>query len=209
MRIKLSLGWLFLFLGITISSYGQEAKKQLPKILKSPADWRYEYIPFPLDFAPNLTYKGFEELRFSPGMFDTLSASYFSYAFAIAMRNEQGQEPISERFFNKKGIKEFLTEYFTGLGKTVAESRKITIDLTQIKVKVQKGKGDFDYFADVVFVDAFTNAKPVTLQLEIKGLTKECDDFYWLALVSSQSKDQPIWKQLHEISKGVRIDVCH
>ena len=35
-----------------------------------PAGWRSEVIPFPLDFAPSLTHRGFEEIRFAPGMFD-------------------------------------------------------------------------------------------------------------------------------------------
>ena len=38
-------------------------------------------IPFPLDFAPNLPYRGTEELRFAPGFFDPSAAGSWSYAF--------------------------------------------------------------------------------------------------------------------------------
>lgn len=37
--------------------------------LPIPEGWRTETIPFPLEFAPELSYEGYEELRFSPGMF--------------------------------------------------------------------------------------------------------------------------------------------
>jgi len=35
-----------------------------------PQGWRSEVIRFPLDFAPSLAHRGYEDLRFPPGMFD-------------------------------------------------------------------------------------------------------------------------------------------
>jgi hypothetical protein len=48
-------------------------------ILKEPVDWRFERLPVPAPFAPDIKLTGFEEARFSPGMFDTSSANYFTY----------------------------------------------------------------------------------------------------------------------------------
>ena len=39
-------------------------------------------MPFPLDFAPELPYRGLEELRFAPKFFNPDAPAYWSYAFA-------------------------------------------------------------------------------------------------------------------------------
>jgi hypothetical protein len=41
-----------------------------------PEGWKRETIPFPLDFAPGLSFRGVEELRFAPGFFDPAASSY-------------------------------------------------------------------------------------------------------------------------------------
>src|SRR5512138_1452561 len=46
-----------------------------------PAGWKSETIPFPLEFAPAITHRGVEELRFPPGMFDPAAPGYWSYTF--------------------------------------------------------------------------------------------------------------------------------
>ncbi len=47
----------------------------------TPEGWRQETIPFPLDFAPTLPYRGTEEIRFAPRFFDPASPTYFTYSF--------------------------------------------------------------------------------------------------------------------------------
>ena len=48
----------------------------------APTGWRKETIPFPLDFAPSLPYRGVEEVRFAPHFFDAPAETYFTYSFA-------------------------------------------------------------------------------------------------------------------------------
>lgn len=52
-------------------------------ILKEPADWRFEGMPVPPGFAPEIKLTGSEEIRFAPGMFDTGSSNYFTCVLAI------------------------------------------------------------------------------------------------------------------------------
>src|SRR6187402_1986296 len=54
----------------------------------TPAGWRSETIPFPLDFAPSLPYRGTEELRFAPGFFEPTSETYFTYSFVWLVEGE-------------------------------------------------------------------------------------------------------------------------
>src|SRR4051794_9456116 len=49
--------------------------------LPLPPGFRTETIPFPLGFAPDLPYRGVEELRFAPGMFQPGAPDFWSYAF--------------------------------------------------------------------------------------------------------------------------------
>jgi len=55
---------IFLFL----CPFLMKAQEEKPILLPIPADWKYEKIDFPLDFAPEAASKGFEELRFAPGI---------------------------------------------------------------------------------------------------------------------------------------------
>ena len=80
-----------------------QAQEEAAKILTGPADWRYEHIEFPLDFAPELAYKGFEELRFSPGMFDTSTTDYFTYAFVLSLQEQAPLTGQCPRNFSGEG----------------------------------------------------------------------------------------------------------
>ena len=49
--------------------------------LPTPAGWGSEEFSLPPAFAPEIKYKGKEELRFAPGWADSASANYWTYAF--------------------------------------------------------------------------------------------------------------------------------
>src|SRR5690349_11958756 len=91
--------------------------------INAPQDWKPETIPFPLGFAPEIPYQGFEELRFAPGMFKRESASYFSYFFFWSL---QGKPEIG-----KETLARDLTKYFQGLCREVGKGRNLTLDLTK------------------------------------------------------------------------------
>ncbi len=48
--------------------------------------WRGERIELPPRFAPTMTLKGIEEIRFAPGMFKAESDWFFSYVFVSPCR---------------------------------------------------------------------------------------------------------------------------
>ena len=118
-----------------------------------PAKWRREVIPFPLDFAPTLAHKGYEELRFPPGFFDPAAGDYWSYAFVWRTDDAANLEaqPLADE----------LTLYFRGLIAAVDEKHRITAR-DQIVVHAEhKEPGRFELTA-LVF-DAFTTAQPLAL----------------------------------------------
>lgn len=170
-------------------------------ILSMPEEWKYEKIDFPLSFASEIPYQGFEELRFAPGMFDTLSTTYFTYLFVLAINNKVG--------LSKKEAKDFLSKYYKGLCKAVAESREMSIDLSMIEVSIKKSKrGKYktqNYHAQVNLIDAFTNGQKILLHMELEVLKdKRTKKSYVLVLASPQSKPTKVWKELYRFREKIR-----
>jgi hypothetical protein len=54
---------------LTVQAEPQPKPELLPS---APKGWRFERIDFPLPFAPDLPHRGFEELRFAPGITNCL-----------------------------------------------------------------------------------------------------------------------------------------
>ena len=92
-------------------------------ILKAPADWRFEGMPIPPGFAPEIKLTGSEEVRFAPGMFDTTSSNYFTCVLAIMA------EGVSE--LGAADIQDFLEKYYRGLGTGVDRRKGLSPDPAQ------------------------------------------------------------------------------
>jgi len=66
--------------GVASTAHGQsESESKAPYQMPSPKGWRKERIKLPPAFAPKMNWKGHEDIRFAPGMFDPKSDSFFSY----------------------------------------------------------------------------------------------------------------------------------
>ena len=149
---------LILLSGIAGAPAGQGNPSLLPK---TPGEWRHERLAFPLSFAPDLKYQGFEELRFAPGMFNPQSDTYFTYIFAVRL---EGTHKIDSDF-----VRTFLFKYYRGLCEAVGADRDPPLDLEKISGSVKKGEdqrtGADDFVAEVVMVDASVTGKPMTLNI--------------------------------------------
>jgi hypothetical protein len=117
-----------------------------------PAGFRSETIPFPLDFAPGIAHKGFEELRFEPGFADPALPGYWSYAFV--WRTEDPAE------LDAAALGAELTVYFRGLIDAVDRDQQIK-DRDAIQVKATADGTRFKLAARVY--DVFKTQRPVDL----------------------------------------------
>jgi hypothetical protein len=117
-----------------------------------PDGFRSETIPFPLDFAPGLTHRGAEELRFAPGFFDAAAPGYWSYAFA--WRTEDPAE------LDATGLGAELTAYFRGLIDAVDKDKQIA-DRDAIAVRATATGARFMLAAHLY--DAFRTRRPIDL----------------------------------------------
>lgn len=169
--------------------------------------WRQETIPFPLEFAPDLPYKGVEELRFSPGMFKSDQGGYWSYAFVWWL---DGHPALDASELNSS-----LQSYFAGLCTSVAKDKGQTIDPAKISASLHAvagperklGHAVAAYAGTVDSYDPFVTGKPITLNLEV--WVWDCDRSGKRAamiLVSPKPASAPIWSSLRKRRDAF---VCH
>lgn len=181
---------------ISITAKSQDAKAEF---LKEPSTWSFERFPLPPVFAPGFPYKGVEELRFSPGMFNKNSSDYFSYAFVAQLDNTTAMM--------QSDIKNYLLTYFKGLCGSTAKERNLSIDTSQITVSVEKKNnvppGATIYNAQLNVFGVFADGAPVTLNAEIKVLNNiNTKNSYLVFIASPHKKTDDIWKQLYKIQSG-------
>ncbi|MDQ6843318.1 MAG: hypothetical protein M3Z92_03050 [Bacteroidota bacterium] len=131
-------------------SFAAQAQQAKPQLLKEPASWPFERFALPPVFAPNFPFKGAEELRFSPGMFNKDSTDYFTYAFAAQLD--------STTSISQDNIRNYLLDYFKGLCSSTANNRKLVVDTSKISVSIEKKKDTLD--SEIIY-----NAFPTLLSV--------------------------------------------
>ena len=171
-----------------VSSHAQTNN---PELLKEPSTWTFEKFQLPPEFAPSFPYHGFEELRFSPGMFTKTAHDYFTYAFAAAIDNAPS--------FTKANLQDYLEQYFKGLCGKTARDRKLSIDTSLIKVISLAGKKEH-YKAVLHVFGVFADGAPVTLNMEIKLINNKPASKWLVVFIASPNPvTDGVWKQLYAI----------
>jgi len=170
-------------------------------ILMEPVDWRFERLPVPAPFAPEIKLTGFEEARFAPGMFDTSSANYFTYVMVIAA---DGSPEL-----DRSGIEDFLQKYYKGLSIGIGRRKGLNPDPVQMKVEVVPMSGEDmmnRYTAKAVFFDTFNDGRKLILNVEAHVISRSGSKrTYMSLLVSPQSRDAGVWQTLRGIERSLHF----
>ena len=190
------------FIFIVSLSIVTQAQEHKPQLLKEPANWEFERFTLPPEFAPGISYKGAEELRFAPGMFKKDSTTYFTYAFVAQLDNVTA--------ISQTDIRDYLLNYYKGLCKITARDRKLVIDTTQITAAVEKKRdipaNETIYNASVNIFGVFADGAPVKLNLEVKVIMDAAAKRSYLVFIASpREKTDDIWKTLYRIQKEFKI----
>jgi hypothetical protein len=150
----------------TLSIYGQEVKTefdghkwQAPYHLPIPKDWTIERFLIPISFAPQILYKGVEDIRFTPGWGNIKTDEYWTYAFLWYIDGAVKTDATI--------IAGNLKAYYTGLfivntDSTKARSEKLIPVTTSFK-KEPTGKEDLETYAGTIEMGDFMQRKPITL----------------------------------------------
>lgn len=192
----------------SLTSHGQETttpfdghKWEAPYHLSLPKDWGLERFLVPMSFAPQILYKGVEDIRFTPGWAKTKSDEYWTYAFLWYLDGSVKT--------NKKIIERNLKAYYTGLFTVNSDSAKVAAwklkpVITAFK-KVPADKGDVTTFTGTIEMIDYMQQKSITLNC--KAHLKYCKDedktilFYEL---SPQPFTHTVWSGLGKLWSDFR-----
>jgi hypothetical protein len=184
------------------ASLSMRAKDTKAEFLKEPSTWEFERFTLPPSFSSNFPYKGVEELRFSPGMFNKDSSSYFSYAFVAQLDNTSS--------ITQSEIKNYLLTYFKDLCASTAKQRNLSIDASQVNVSIEKknsvAANSVIYNAVLNVFGVFADGAPVALNTEIRVLNDlKAKKTYLVFIASPKGKTARIWRQLYAIQNDFVI----
>ncbi|TYA52380.1 hypothetical protein [Formosa maritima] len=191
--MKLTITVLIMF--YSIIAFGQD--KQQIEIFETDSTWIKEIIEFPIGFAQNINYEGFEDLRFPEGWSKEESHTFWSYVWAWKIKD------IGEVTENE--LETNIQYYFDGL---------LGLDLYKIDDKhVRKTntvfikKDNSHYIGKVKTFDTRYTKKPLTLNVlvETHYCSQEKKRIIYFKFSPKPFEDD-VWNTLDEVT--LRIDVC-
>jgi hypothetical protein len=165
--------------------------------LEIPKGWSTERFSLPASFASGMSFKGVEELRFTPGWGDSTSNDYWSYAYLWWLNREQRVDALI--------VQNNMEALYTGLVDRNILSRHIPVD-KQIatKVSVQKTEtstGDTQTFRGHVNMLDYMTQKPITLNLIVH--VKKCSsNIAVIVAVSPKLYSDTVWNKLNAINQS-------
>ena len=189
---------------LTLSAAGQP-EKEPPYQVPAPKGWGKETIALPPGFAPDMKWKGAEELRFAPGMFKAAADDFFSYALLFWLPDDQKVD--------RKTMERELLAYYRGLATAVlkgkkqeADTKAFTLTIKEAKEKPGKrpgGESVTAYTGELKWTEPFATGKPQTLRLEIHTWAASRHKRHCVFICASpQPETAAVWKALREVRAG-------
>jgi len=178
-------------------------------------DWKGERIELPPRFAPAMTLKGIEEIRFAPGMFDAKSDSFFTYAFVFSVPKAQ---ELTRELIGKE-----LLAYYQGLGEAVAKSKGRSVDGSKFTFIIGTAKDRAatperfppsinvnvdQYTGELNWIEPFATAQHQLLHFEIWAWANPATARNYLFVCASPkvpSDTDAVWKELRQIRGGFEV----
>jgi len=176
-------------------------------------DWKGERIDLPPGFAPAMTLKGIEEIRFAPGMFDAKSGSFFSYAFVFSVPKDQ--ELTSE------AIQREMLAYYRGLATAISKGKGRPVDASQFTFKMEQLKETTaapekipastkitQYSGELSWVEPFVTGQNQLLQFELLSWADPVTSRNYLFVCTSPkppTETDGIWKELRQIRRTFEV----
>ena len=179
-----------------VKANAQQTGYDFPK----PKGWNTEKIPFPIDFAKNIPFKGMEELRFTPGWGNNKTGEYWAYDFLWIV---EGEPAIS-----KSDLDKYMTQYFTGL--YISNLKNKTAPMPGfIKAKFKKAHAQQNdketYEGNISTLDFLTGQ---TIAFYAKVHVRYYPEVQHAAIIfeiSPQSYKNVVWDSLDGVANGFSI----
>lgn len=171
--------------------------------LPFPQGWGTELFLIPIQFAPEIKYKGVEDIRFAPGWAKSGSNEYWTYCFLWALENNPAIDAAT--------IANNLKIYYTGLINSNTSKNKIpasaVIETATAFEKVPTAAGDAATFKGTVRMLDYMKLEPITLNCMVH--IKSCpgqNNVYLFHALSPRPFTDSVWKSLDQIGAGFGCD---
>jgi hypothetical protein len=189
---------------VSLSVHAQDTTKtefdghkwEAPYHFPIPKDWTIERFLIPISFAPQIPYKGVEDIRFTPGWGNVKTDEYWTYAFLWYLDDSPET--------NAKIIADNLQAYYTGLININRENYKVPVEklipvVTSFK-EIPTDRGDLQTFTGTIKMLDYMQQQPITLNC--KAHLKTCPGenktllFYEISPKSFTHKN---WQSLNQL----------
>ena len=173
-----------------------------PYKLDIPSGWTTERFAFPFDFAPQIPYKGVEDLRFAPGWADGASEDHWAYAFLWWL---EGKPQLTA-----EKLETHLQDYYNGLiGQNIVPRKIPREKLVPVKAVLKAtpvSPGDKASFAGTVTMLDYLTQTPMTLHVIIHWKDLPIPDRSAVFFeISPRPRDHRVWTQLEALNKGLQL----
>ncbi|HEY1054934.1 MAG TPA: hypothetical protein VGE24_07355 [Emticicia sp.] len=163
-----------------------------PYELSTPKNWTIERFLIPISFAPQIPYKGVEDIRFTPGWGKATSDEYWTYAFLWYL---DGSIKMNVNTLNTN-----LKAYYTGLVKNNGRNIPRIIPVETSFKETKKEKDDLQTYVGTIRMTDYMAQIPITLncKVHLKSCAGENKTFVFYEL-SPQPVTHKVWQSLDKL----------
>ncbi|WP_422105072.1 hypothetical protein [Winogradskyella sp.] len=165
-------------------------------ILSADDNWSKEIITFPVDWAPNLTLKGFEELRFSPFWSNPKSTQFWSLVMAWKVN--------ATSTLTIEALEDNFEAYFDGLMKPNHWATTFPQPTVVFLPNPEKDSAN-GIIGKMRLFDGFHTGKSITLNIKVEQYFCETiDKAIIIFRLSPKDFEHSIWNELNAIIRTPR-----
>jgi len=179
-------------------TFSQEEKSL--GVFESDTTWLTEIIKFPINFAPEIKYEGYEDLRFAKKWRDQTHEDFWCYMFAWHINSHEKQSVDI--------LETNIKLYYDGLMSAVNKKKDFKVPGTTVLfIKTDDKNNDIDYIGKIYVYDSFTTEDMITLHVRVKEY--HCNDNKSSTIVfslSPQNFNHTIWERFKEVK--LKADIC-
>jgi hypothetical protein len=190
---------LILLLLLTATTVFAQEEKEL-EVFDADGTWTKEIIQFPIGFAPDIPYEGYEDLRFAAGWAKKDSPEFWTYIFAWHIK---GKQILSTQILETN-----LRMYFDGLMNAVNKDEDFEVPATTVSfAKKESGNKESDFTGKVTVHDSFHTQATITLNILVKNYyCEEKDESIIVFRISPKAFDNEVWNTFQQVK--IRRNDC-
>ena len=196
MKKKIFTISLILFAGLVFSQ-----EEQNLEVFTTDSTWIKEIIKFPIGFAQDIKYEGFEDLRFPQGWSKEDSPNFWSYVWAWNINSTEA--PTTSNLEKNTQL------YFDGLlGLDFYKIDDVKVPRTNaVFIKNETTKGNLQFVGKVKTFDTRYTKQPMTLNVLVEHYYCETKKKTIIVFrYSPKPFDDNVWNKLNEVK--LRADAC-